>query len=64
MIQSLLKSEQVLPARLGKANRDLVQQDNSIIIFPADKGGEIVLMDRFDHKFAMFIRSIMETLWK
>ena len=38
MIQSLIKSEQDLPTRLEKVKRDL-QQDESIIILPADKGG-------------------------
>ena len=56
MVESLLKPERVLPAMLEKGKRDL-EQDDSIMILPADKGKKTVVMDRFDYKV-----SVMRTL--
>ena len=52
MVQSLMKSEQVLPTRLEKA-KHVLQQDDSMIILPADKGGKTVVMDRYVYKLTM-----------
>ena len=52
MVQSLMKPEQVLPARLGKIKPDL-RKDDSFVILPADKGKKTVVIDRFDYKFTM-----------
>ena len=48
MVQSLLKSEQVVPSEQEWAKHEL-QQDDFIIILPADKKGKIVVTYRFDY---------------
>ena len=52
MLQSLVKSDKVLPERLEKAKRSLMN-DNSIVIIPADKGGQVVILDRWEYNIAM-----------
>ena len=52
VLQSLVRSDKVLPDRLEKAKRSLMD-DNNIVITSADKGGQVVIMDRMEYKIAM-----------
>ena len=52
VLQSLVRSDKVLPDRLEKAKRSLMV-DNNIVITSAGKGGQVVIMDRMESNIAM-----------
>ena len=52
MLKCLIDTELVLPERLGKAKSSLLA-DSSITILLADRGGQVVVLNRNDYNIAM-----------